>query len=447
MIISVIISLFIGRVFAGIMDEFSSIFQVINNSKPGSIINLSDMRIKVSATEDIMGDLTEGTYYIFFPKDIDIKRTDTMPYKKDYPNLHLNLPLSIDSSPVVYLVVSDQPESITETNVYLDKPGPAIDGLYQYSTVPKGKRFRFLADHFNDSKLTKWVKIFLTSKEDAKVIIHKKGSGVADNSVVSGTIAETLSRNTILTEHLDLKAGIPYLLESIGPLKPGQTAVAWYEMTPTESVSVRTVVTDRDKLVNPTEDELNQLPKLKSFLWKDKEEKLKKIVKKEDYPSRYARVMESFIHARGIFKNPDRYCVSVYDFKKNPYWIQFYSPFEYIEGSDELTADGIPVKTNNRGNYGCYVRTNIKIKSLPEGCKNIAVFAVNNSDTIGGLFTTSLNNITGETVIMNKNTEIMKNNKAVLLWKGEAGKNSDLNIQFYSLANTSVRMWYMLIPY
>lgn len=413
--------------------KYPKLFDGLKSLKPGDIVKLKNIGIAIETTENHKGKAA-GIYYILYPRDIDIKSTHKQPYNKIYPYLHLNLPLLPDSSPTSFLVISDQPESIIE------------DGLYAKSTVPAGKRVRFLIDHFNKSRQTKWVKVFLTAAEDSVLMIHKKGSSIEDNSVAAGTVADKISHQISLADHRDLQENIPYLLEQFGPVKPGETLVAWYEMTPGKDMCIRTVVTDKDKLTAPGEEDFASLPKLKSLKWSDNEERLKELVDSLLYPSRYYRVLDSFIHARGIFPYPDRYCKAVYDYIKNPAWVQVYSAFEYIEGLDELTADDNPVQTNNRGNYGSYVRMNIAFKSLPWGVDKVAVIAVNNSDSMGGMFKTTLDNTTGTFFIFDKTSDIIRADKGVLLWKGRVKKGETIDIEFFALANTSVRIWYLIIP-
>lgn len=431
-----------------ILNDYPNIFKGISKCDPGGLVDLDELGIKIEFTEDHKTN-APGNYYLLYPRDLDIKRTDAWPYINDYPALHLNLPLKLENSPTSFLVMSDQPESIQEENRYLGSDSCGTDGVYGKTTAPAGRRIRYLADHYNPSQKTKWIKIFMTSQKDTILYIHKSGASIAQNSVISGSIAEQISRKVNISDIRTIPANTPTLLAEYGPVKPEDTLVAWYEMTFKEDTIIRTIITDKDKLVSPSEADLDALPKLKSLKWKDREEKLKTIVNSSQFPSRYNRVMESFIHARGLFPYPDRFCTSEYDYKKNPQWIQAYSAFEYIEGVDELTLDGKPVKTNNRGNYGSYVRMNVKIKSLPKNTKQMAVLAVCNADKLGGMLSVNINGKKGYNFVYNKTdstSNLVTLKKGALLWKGPVVKGDNLNIQFFSLANTSVRVWYLLIP-
>jgi hypothetical protein len=428
--------------------KYPKLFQSLSALKPGDIVNLADLGIRIDYKEDNVY-REPGSYYILHPRDLDIKSTDATPYRKDFPALHLNLPLLPENSPTTWLVISDQPESLKVDNEYLDGKGSGIDGLYGKATAPAGKRMRFLADHYNQSGQTKWLKVFVTSKEDTTLNVHKKGCSVAGDTIVAGSIADQISHQVNVSDIREINAGTPALLGQWGPIKNEDTAVVLYEMTPGRDVTFWTVITDESSLVSPSVEDLEALPKLKSARWKDREEKLRTLVKKDRFPSRYNRVMECFIHARGLFQFPDRYCTSVYDYAKSNQWMQVYSPFEYTEGTDELTSDGNPVNTNNRGNYGCYIRTNIKLKSLPEGVSRVAVVMINTSDTLGGIFKATLNRTSGTSFVFSKaslSNEIVSQKKAVLLWSGEAAAGDDLDVQFFTLANTSVRPWYLVIP-
>ena len=440
---------FTGAFGSGSSADSADLQSRISSLSAGQIVDLSSLNIRILFAEE-HGAPEPGIYYLLYPRDLDTRGTDTAPYKEQFPYLHLSLPLIPENSPTANLIMSDQPETIEENNRYLDSNASGTDGLYGMSTAPAGKRLRYLADHYNHSKSTKWMKVFLTSIEDTSVYIHKKGSDVSSNSVVAGSFADQSSHQVNLSDVRTLQAQVPALLGSFGPIKPEDTAVALYEMTPRANMVVWTVITDEDALVSPTIQDLQALPKLKSLRWRDREEKLRKLVNPELFPTRFNRVMDCFIHARGIFPRPDRFCRAVYDYRKNPQWIQAYSAFEYIEGTDELTSDGVPVSTNNRGNYGGYVRMNIKILSLPPGADGLAVLAVNNSDTLGGLFRTAVNKADCTSFIFDKtglSNEIIKSKKTAVLWKGKVKEGSDLEIQFFSIANTSVRLWYLLVPY
>jgi len=428
--------------------KYPRLFAAFSALEPGVIVNLADLAIRLDYAEENCY-REPGSYYLLYPRDLDVQATDSGPYAKKYPNLHLNLPLVPEKSPTTYLVMSDQPESIREDNEYLGNGGKGTDGLYGRATSPGGKRMRYLADHFNQSAATKWLKVYMTSPCDTTVNVHKKGGSVAENSVVAGSIADQLSHQVNLADIREVRAGTPSLLCSWGPIAPGATGVVLYEMTPNSDVTYWTVITDGEKLNAPALEELESLPKLRSLKWKDREEKLRAYVKADRFPSRFARVLDSYIHARGLFPFPDRVCTSKYDFERSRRWIHAYSTFEYIDGLDGLTADGAPVKTNNRGNYGGYIRLNVRIQSLPAGMNKAAVIAINTSDTLGGMFKTTLNRKKGTSFVFNRTSlsnEVIGQKKAVLLWKDAVQKGDDLDIQFFSLANTSVRLWYLVIP-
>jgi hypothetical protein len=431
-----------------IPEKYPRLFAALAALKPGDVVNLADLAIRLDYREDHTYN-EPGSYYLLHPRDLDIRATDDPPYAHEFPHLHLNLPLMPENSPTTHLIISDQPESIKEENHYFEDTGWGTDGLYGKATAPAGKRVRLLVDHYNQSKKTKWLKVFMTAREQTTVNIHKKGSSVADNSIVAGSLADQISHQVNVADVREIPADRPVPLGQWGPLHPEDTAVLLYEMTPLKDISFWTVITDEDGLASPSMADLESLPKLKSLKWKDREEKLRGLVKRERFPSRYARALESFIHARGIFLYPDRVCRSSYDFAGNGRWIQAYSAFEYTEGMDELTADGAPVRTNNRGNYGGYIRMNIRLSSLPEGANTVAVVMVNTSDTLGGMVKTTLDRKTGTSFVFSKasmTNDVISQKKAVLLWKGEARPGSDIDIQFFSLANASVRPWYLIIP-
>jgi|GEM_PF-1861940 len=449
-IIFLILSLFLPAQVSGvdIPARYPRMFQSLSSMDPGDIASLADIGIRVDYKEE-NSYREPGSFYILFPRDLDTRCTEDAPYRKDFPGLHLNLPLLPENSPTTYLVISDQPESIKVDNEYLEGKGSGTDGLYGKATAPAGKRMRFLADHYNQSGQTKWLKVFMTSTEDTTVNIHKKGSCVAADTIVAGSLADQLSHQVNVSDIRELRADTPTLLGQWGPAKNEDTAVVLYEMTPGKDVTFWTVITDEEDSGSLSTADLEALPKLKSNRWRDREDRLRTLVKKDRFPSRYKRVMDCFIHARGLFHFPDRYCTSSYDYIKSNQWVQVYSPFEYTEGTDELTVDGNPVQTNNRGNYGCYIRTNIKLKSLPEGVQSVAVVLLNTSDTLGGIFKTTLNRTTGTSFVFSKaslSNEIVTQKKAVLLWKGKAAPGDELDIQFFTLANTSVRPWYLVIP-
>jgi hypothetical protein len=449
LLLFIIYSLLFASPAAGenIPEKYPRLFAGLANLQPGDIIDLKDLAIRLDYSEDHTYN-EPGSYYLLYPRDLDIKATDDSPLAREYPYLHLNLPLVPENSPTTHLILSDQPETIKEENAYLENCGWGTNGLYGKATAPAGKRMRLLADHYNQSKQTKWLKIYMTSREDAAVNVHKKGCSVAANSIVAGSIADQISHQVNVSDIREIKADTPSLLGQWGPINTEDTAVVLYEMTPNRNVTFWTVITDEDKLSSSIA-ELDALPKLKSLKWRDREDKLKTLVKKDRFPSRYSRVLDSFIHARGLFPYPDRVCRSDYDYLKNKRWIQAYSAFEHIEGIDELTGDGKPVETDNRGNYGGFIRVNIKLKSLPEGINRIAAVMINTSDTLGGMFKTTLDRKTGTSFVFNKaslSSDTIAQRKAVLLWKGAVERGSDLDIQFFSLANTSVRPWYLIIP-
>lgn len=451
LLIAIFASLFfLPAVAAGnnIPGKLTKALSAISNMEIGNVADLKDLGISIDYIEEHYA-TDPGIYYLSYPRDLDLRATDCKPYCMRFPYLHLNLPLCPENSPTNYAILSDQPETIKDENRYLEKKGSGADGLYGKATAPANKRVRFLADHFNQSEQPKWVKVFMTSAEDTMLYVHKKGGHVADSPIVAGSIADEISHQVNLSDVREIKADTPALLGEWGPVNKDGTAVIWFEMTPKSDVTIWTVVTG-DETFNPQSvADLDALPKLRSERWRDNKEKLRTLVNPERFPSRYKRVIDCFIHARGIFRQPDRFCASDYDFKKNPHWIQAYSAFEYIDGIDELTEDGNPVETNNRGNFGGYIRMSIKLKSLPAGTHKIAIITVNTSDSLGGMFKTTINRNEGSSLSFNRasaSNEIITQKKAVLLWKGEATEGSTVDIQFFSLANTSVHPWYLLIP-
>ncbi|MBI2251824.1 MAG: hypothetical protein HYU63_03580 [Armatimonadetes bacterium] len=426
-------------------------FEKISQLKIGEIINLKKLNLEINYLEKIKEKNPE-IYYLEIPQDLDIKNTELPPYSSLFPYLHLNLPFEDDKSPTQYLIISDQPESIDENNYYLGIDKTGANGIYAQSFIPAQKRIRMLIDHQNLTDKNKEIRIYLTSfEEDNTIYIHKKGWKAASNSLVSGSLAEQISRETILADKRSLSPNLPLLLEKWDALKPKETLVSWYEFTCSKDTLLQTIVVDEGELINPNFEILKNLPKLKSLRWRDKEEKLKKLVNKIEFPSRYNRVLNNFIHARGIFHNPDKAAYSTYDYQKNPYWVQVYSSFEYIEGKDELTENDIPVDTNNRGNYGAYIRTHIDIKSLPVNINKIAILAVCTADKLGGLFHTAINRTSGELLVFAKPDNdfpynLITLNNAALIWRGKIAKGDFVDINFFSLANTSVRIFYLIIP-
>lgn len=422
-------------------EKFSKIPEV------GEKINLSSLGISISLSKDPPPEIPGGINVRVDP-DLDIDPTDEPPHEGKYPNLHLNLRSTESKDSSDHLVMSDFPESIRDTNQIIDSAETSANGIYMLSTIPANSSVKFLLGHINYTNKQKEVKTFIIPKEDGTLYFYKKGSAVNKDAAVAGSLATFRKKIIIPKPELELKKGEPVDISKLDLLNTGQTLVRIYEFKTSCEIQIMTVVADTGELRNPQEAELLSLPRQRIQKWKEKSEELKKFVDPES--RRYRRLLEEYIHARGLFNKPDKTAYSDYNPKKDSQPVQFYSIEEAIPGMDELTREeDQSAKINNRGRYGATTTLHLDIRSLPKNTEEFAILAINTSNASGGEFEVSVDEKATNTdflMMAYQAKNLIEYNEGAVIWRGKLKEGSSIDIRHIPLPHASSKIWYVIIP-
>ena len=397
-------------------------------------------------------------YKIYYPTDLDRRSTDDAAYAGKYPGVHLNLPLKTQPSYINYLFLSDQPERILDDRKRTPAvaagspaPGPGATGIYARSPIPGQSTVRVLVDHTNGTKRNLRFDLLWVPKKAGFLTVRKRTMSVHQDSVAAGKQAFVEQGGQVVVEpRVQLEADTSTVLVS-QLLKPEDTLVLHQEFFSSAPGELAAVVSEVETAQIGKISELDSTPVLHSIVWNEEEERLGKFVDKNADPTRWNRIKQSFQHARGHFPSPDRLSevdYQVSSWSENDYPMQVYSKFESIPGVDVTVKQGDSAAvTDNRGKYGARVGMRWNIKALPPGCKEVAILALNRGAVFGGRHWVSDGKRTvAEVFHAPNNPGLLPKLYACTLWRGPVGVGSQIQMWTEPMANTSVQLWYILVP-
>lgn len=397
------------------------------------------------------------SYKIYYPKDLDRRSTDEPPYAGLYPGVHLNLPLKTQPSYINFLFLSDQPERILDdrkrtpaAEAGSPEPGPGATGIYARAPIPGRSTTRVLVDHTNGTKRPLRFDLVWIPQKEGFLTVKKRSLSVHQDSVAAGNRAFSDMAQIVVEPRLDLKPdqGLNLLSQV---LKPEETLVLHQEFYSSAGGDLAALVSEVDQGPTDRKALLDKLPVLHSIMWKEEEERLGKFIDKKADPTRWNRIKDSFQHARGHFPAPDRlaeidYAVSTWNEQDCP--LQTYSKFESIPGIDVTVKNGSSAAiTDNRGKYGARVGMRWNIKALPPNCKEVALLALNRGAVFGGRhWVSDLRRTASEVFHTPGKPGLLPKGYACTLWRGKIQPGDQLQMWTEPMANTSVQLWYALVP-
>jgi hypothetical protein len=393
------------------------------------------------------------------PLFIDHELTDEGPLKGKYPDLHLNIRMKPDRSTADCLFLSNAPETLSDENRYLGSEGGGACGIYSSAKgIPPGSRVRILAGHLNMTRRPLKVRIYAVPEKDGVLKFARRGWGVEKSPVEAGSKAFARAERKPLRQEEELKAGVPFAIMDWPAVKPGLALVVFHELSLNVTADLHIVVEEKES--GPaTSETLAYMPVLHSPKYSEFPDKLLCWGIIPGSP-RYQRLMEDFIHARGLFPSPDGVALSYYDYNEHPEHTAFYTLYESIIGTDFL--GGVDTKVHNRGGYGAVMRLRINVRRTSDSfVDNYAFLAVNNATPgvdengkllpadIGGLFTCRVGKEQGRSLLVgdgNSEGRLLADGEALVLWKGPLKNIASLEASFFPLPNSSARILFAVIP-
>lgn len=400
----------------------------------------------------------EADFKIYYPLDLDRRSTEDPPFAGKYPGVHLNLPLKVQPSYINYLFISDQPERVLDTRKREPSvaapsvdPGPGATGIYARSPIPGGSTTRVLVDHTNGTNRPLLFTLMWIPQNKGFATVRKRSMSVHKDSVAAGNRAFADQAEIVVEPRIMLEPdhGVALITQL---LKPEETLVLHEEFFSSTRGQLAAVLSEVDAPTTDQVAELDALPVLHSIVWGEEEDRLGKFIDKEKDPTRWNRILGAFQHARGHFPSPDRVAEVDYSVKS---WaptatpVQIYSKFESIPGVDVTVKNGQGgATTDNRGKYGARVGLRWNIKALPPGCKEVAIVALNRGAVFGGRHWVSDGRRTVSEVYHQpgKGAGLLKKDTASTLWRGPVSPGTEIQMWSEPMANTSVQLWYMLVP-
>lgn len=394
------------------------------------------------------------------PRNLDRQATDEKPLLGTYPWLHLNRPFTRTLGSTKFLFLSDQPEHIV-SNLPRIETSPGNKGILNWSPVPKQSLTRVLMDHINDSDEDLRMVLAWVADGDGSLSVH--------SPVTSSSHPVGAGQNVFL-EHVAyaiearraVKAGEAVYLVDM-PLLDQKTSVATLEFSSTTSGQLFSALLGEGDPLPKSVDDFSKLPIFHSEKWSENEDKLRKLVPPGSQPARYQRLLNSFIHSRGLFPSPDRQAVATYraaGWREGDFPIQVYSTIDFSPGTD--MTSGAPIPTENRGNYGAMTSLRVKIEALPPSTKEVAVLVFNRGSPYGGRFlVTDGKTKTTETLyrlIMNSSRQVRGNASILVtadrlntfdigtLWRAPIRAGDEISIWTEPIINSSVSIWYLIVP-
>lgn len=397
-------------------------------------------------------------YKLYYPLNLDTSPTDTGPLAGKFPGMHLNIPLQVQPSYINFLFLSDQPERVLDTRKRTPAaapnspdPGPGATGIYALSPIPGRSTVRVLVDHTNGTTRPLRFDLMWIPENAGFLTIRKRSLSVHKDSVAAGSRAFG-DMGAIVVEPrqmLEVNQGVALITQQ---LEPEETLVVHQEFYVSGRGQLVAIIEEVDRPQTATREALDQLPVLHSIVWKEEEHRLGQFIDKTKDPNRWNRIKESFQHARGHFPAPDRVAVVDYNvrsWKETEHPVRTYSKFESIPGVDVTVKQGDqPAVTDNRGKYGAKVGIRWNLKGLPPGCKEVALVAINRGAVFGGRHWVSDGRKTVAEVIHRPGTQpgVLRTMQASTLWRGPVTVGDSLQMWTEPMANTSVWVWYVLVP-
>lgn len=399
---------------------------------------------------------TAQSYNFVMPADLDRRATDAPPYSGRFKGLHLNIPLVVQPSYINYLFITDQPERILDTRErhWLKEeggktpPGQGALGIYARSPIPAKSTTRVLADHTNGTTRPLHFWLVWVPDADGYLKVKKRSQQVHKDSVAAGSRSFANMGELVVEPRVELKKGEGVPILDI-PLKPEETAVVHMEYFSNVGGQLASVVTEEGEPFPGTVAALDATPILHSIVWKEEQERLGKFIDPSADPTRYKRILNAYQHARGHFQFPDRLAKVDYDvdsWAETDYPLQVYSLFESIPGTDVTAKNG--ASTDNRGKYGARNGLQVTLKKLPPGCQEMALLAFNRTGPYGGRHWVSDGKRKAfETFFRTgQGGQLLGKGQLTTLWRGPVTVGDTLTMWTEPMANTSVNMWYLLVP-
>lgn len=399
-------------------------------------------------------------YTLYYPSDLDRRSTEEAPFAGRWPGVHLNLPLKVQPSYINYLFISDQPERVQDNRLRepaaapgSPQPEPGATGIYARSPIPKGSTTRVLVDHTNGTKRPLRFDLVWIPDAPGFLSVKKRSLSVHQDSVAAGSRAFSDQAEIVVEPRRELIPDQATVLVS-QLLKPEDTVVLHEEFYSSSAGQLAAMISEPAAEAAGNVAALDATPVLHSIMWKEEEDRLGKFIDKNQDPTRWNRIKESYQHARGHFASPDRnaeidYAVTSWD--EAAYPLRAYSKFESIPGVDSTVKTGLTgatAVTDNRGKYGARVGLRWNLKALPPGCKEMAVVCLNRGATFGGRHWVSDGRRTVSEIYhqSGRSPGLLTKNQACTLWRGPVSAGDQLQMWTEPMANTSVQLWYLLVP-
>lgn len=432
----------------------------------GRIVDFTDLGITVGTLENPPPPVKDGFNFLF-PANIDRASTTDPPYRGRFPQLFLNQPLHAEGGDISYLFMSDQPEEAREDRVREDGTKGAT-GVYARAPIPRAAPIRVLLDHTNGTSRPLHLLLLFLPRDTGTLHVGPRGQAVHLDSVRAGHEAFLSVRQVLPSERTALTRDKAVPIVDL-VLAPRQTGVVHLRMSATVPGVLAALLIDADAPVPRTLTDLDRLPTLHSIVWREEAGRLSRFIDPNLQPTRYRRILDSFQHARGVFAHPDRVARVRYDaagWQARDVPVRAYSIFESIPGVDPTPGTRDPrdpsaaiAAVDNRGKYGGVEELRIRIGRLPTGCHRVAVLVLNPNPTYGGRhYVTDGRRHARETWFLPRFASpprlgpisdalpLLERGKAALLWTGEVAPGDDLRLWTEPMANTSVYLWYLVVP-
>lgn len=435
---------------------------------PGQQVDISALGITIGSMEHPPPPIAGG-YNFRTPANIDRDSTTSPPYRGRFPGLYLNQPLETEPASVGALFISDQPEEIKDDRLREDGSRGAT-GVYARAAVPTARSVRILVDHTNGTARRLRLGLGFIPACGGTLATTSQGVAVNLDSVRAGRVAFERSRAVLPIPRREVSAnGVTWLLDLTLP--PKETAVAHLVVSSTVAGELVVCVAETDGSLPARKAEIDCLPTLHSIVWREEARRLEKFLDPRTQPARFTRILDSFQHARGLFPSPDRVARVTYD---APGWsdadepLRVYSLFESIPGFDPTPGTRDPRNPNatiatvdNRGKYGGVEELRVNLRRLPPGCRRMALLVLNPNGTFGGRhYVTNGRTDQRETWFLQGGASqraggaspvgdvqpLLEKGRAALLWRGEVRAGDVIRMWTEPMANTSVYLWYLLVP-
>lgn len=408
----------------------------------------------------------QGGYNFRTPADLDRASTTSGVWRGKLPGLYLNQPLHAKPSDVAYLFISDQPEEARDDRLREDGTQGAT-GVYARAPIAAAAPFRVLIDHTNGTTRPLRLLLLYLPAANGTLTVSARGEAAHSDSVRAGRDAFVQSRVVRLADRRAVTAGMAVPVVNV-VLQPKQTGVAHLLASASVAGELVALLLEPEAPLPVSRADLDRLPTLHSIVWREEATRLGKFIDPTLQPTRFHRILDSFQHARGIFHRPDRVSRVTYDARgwdEKDVPVRAYSLFESIPGHDPTPGTRDPrnpklsvAEVDNRGKYGGVEELRIRVGQLPPGCHRIALLVLNPYATFGGRHYATDGRRHGQEVwnvprfasdggsVAPVRLPMIERGKAALLWKGEVTAGDVLRMWTEPMANTSVYLWYLVVP-